>query len=157
MTSQARISVLASGGGSNLQALIDHFAGPAASAGVITFVASERAEAGALDRARAAGIATGVIDAPLDSDAILKALWRFQSAQYHAEQRDAKGHGWQPEPGPMNAAAGCPCRCSKREPDVPCDGVGINGVGGRKRGASRDESTGESLSHRATLRATPQL
>lgn len=47
----ARISVLASGGGSNLQALIDHFAGPAASAGVITFVASERATAGALDRA----------------------------------------------------------------------------------------------------------
>ena len=74
MTSPARISVLASGGGSNLQALIDHFAGRAASAGVITFVASERAEAGALDRARAAGIATGVLDAPLDSDAILSLL-----------------------------------------------------------------------------------
>ncbi len=74
MTSPARISVLASGGGSNLQELIDHFAGPAASAGIITFVASERAEAGALDRARAAGIATGVIDAPLDSDAILSLL-----------------------------------------------------------------------------------
>lgn len=74
MTSPARISVLASGGGSNLQALIDHFAGPAASAGIITFVASEQAEAGALDRARAAGIATGVIDAPLDSDAVLSLL-----------------------------------------------------------------------------------
>ena len=74
MTSHARISVLASGGGSNLQALIDHFAGPAANAGVITFVASERAEAGALDRARAAGIATGVLDAPNDSDAILSLL-----------------------------------------------------------------------------------
>ena len=74
MTSPARISVLASGGGSNLQALIDHFAGPAARAGVITFVASERAEAGALDRARAAGIATGVIDAPLDGDAIRSLL-----------------------------------------------------------------------------------
>jgi formyltetrahydrofolate-dependent phosphoribosylglycinamide formyltransferase len=70
----ARISVLASGGGSNLQALIDHFAGPAARAGTITFVASERDSAGALDRARAAGIATGVIDAPLDSDAILSLL-----------------------------------------------------------------------------------
>lgn len=70
----ARISVLASGGGSNLQALIDHFAGPAASAGMITFVASERESAGALDRARAAGIATGVLDAPLDSDAILSLL-----------------------------------------------------------------------------------
>ncbi len=70
----ARISVLASGGGSNLQALIDHFAGPAASAGVITFVASERATAGALDRARAAGIATGVLDATFDSDAMLSLL-----------------------------------------------------------------------------------
>ena len=74
MTSPARISVLASGGGSNLQALIDHFAGRAASAGVIAFVASERAEAGALDRARAAGIATGVLNAPNDSDAILSLL-----------------------------------------------------------------------------------
>jgi folate-dependent phosphoribosylglycinamide formyltransferase PurN len=37
-------------------------------------VASERDSAGALDRARAAGIATGVIDAPLDSDAILSLL-----------------------------------------------------------------------------------
>ncbi len=70
----ARISVLASGGGSNLQALIDHFAGPAASAGMVTFVASERATAGALDRARAAGIATGVLDATFDSDAMLSLL-----------------------------------------------------------------------------------
>lgn len=74
MPSQARISVLASGGGSNLQALIDHFAGPAASAGVITFVASERESAGALVRARAAGIATSVLDAPNDSDAMLSLL-----------------------------------------------------------------------------------
>ncbi len=72
--SPARISVLASGGGSNLQALIDHFAEAAASAGVITLVASEQARSGALDRARAAGIATGVIDAPHDSDAILSLL-----------------------------------------------------------------------------------
>ena len=74
MMSSARISVLASGGGSNLQALIDHFAGPATAAGVITFVASDRESAGALDRARAAGIATGVVDAPLDGDAILSLL-----------------------------------------------------------------------------------
>lgn len=74
MTSSVRISVLASGGGSNLQALIDHFAGPAVGAGVITFVGSERDDAGALDRARAAGIATGVLDAPGDSDAILSLL-----------------------------------------------------------------------------------
>ena len=74
MTSSVRISVLASGGGSNLQALIDHFAGAAVGAGVITFVGSERDDAGALDRARAAGIATGVLDAPSDSDAILALL-----------------------------------------------------------------------------------
>ena len=74
MTSFVRISVLASGGGSNLQALIDHFAGPAVGAGVITFVGSERGDAGALDRARAAGIATGVLDAPGDSDAMLSLL-----------------------------------------------------------------------------------
>ncbi len=72
--SPARISVLASGGGSNLQALIDHFAGPATSSGAVTFVASEHERAGALDRARAAGIATGVLDAPRDSDAILSLL-----------------------------------------------------------------------------------
>jgi len=70
----ARISVLTSGGGSNLQALIDHFAGLAACVGVITFVASDNESAGALDRARAAGIATGVLDAPLDSDALLSLL-----------------------------------------------------------------------------------
>ena len=74
LRSPARISVLASGGGSNLQALIDHFAGPAAKAGAITFVASDQEGAGALGRARAAGIATGVIDAPRDSDAILSLL-----------------------------------------------------------------------------------
>jgi len=72
--SPARISVLASGGGSNLHALIDHFAGAAASVGVITFVASDSESAGALDRARAAGIATGVLDAPLDSDVVLSLL-----------------------------------------------------------------------------------
>ncbi|WP_411280851.1 phosphoribosylglycinamide formyltransferase [Gemmatimonas sp.] len=70
----ARISVLTSGGGSNLQALIDHFAGLAACAGVITFVASDHERAGALQRARDARIATGVLDAPLDSDALLSLL-----------------------------------------------------------------------------------
>lgn len=48
----ARIAVLASGGGSNLQAIIDHLAalGEAAPARVV-LVASDRASAGALDRA----------------------------------------------------------------------------------------------------------
>ena len=48
----ARVAVLASGTGSNLQALLDdHVVGPA-----IGLVVSDRAEAKALDRARSAGI-----------------------------------------------------------------------------------------------------
>lgn len=70
----ARIAVLASGGGSNLQALIDYFAGEAASVGAITFVASDRERAGALDRARAAGITTAVIRDPRNSDDVLALL-----------------------------------------------------------------------------------
>lgn len=60
--SRARIAVLASGGGSNLQALIDHFANLGdARAGDIVLVASDRPDAGALERARRAGIPTGII------------------------------------------------------------------------------------------------
>jgi formyltetrahydrofolate-dependent phosphoribosylglycinamide formyltransferase len=49
--------VLASGGGTNLQAIIDHLRALGNSApGEIAVVVSDRAQAGALDRARAAGI-----------------------------------------------------------------------------------------------------
>jgi phosphoribosylglycinamide formyltransferase 1 len=59
---RARIVVLASGGGSNLQALIDHFARLGDDrAGDIVLVASDRPDAGALERARRAGIPTTVI------------------------------------------------------------------------------------------------
>jgi formyltetrahydrofolate-dependent phosphoribosylglycinamide formyltransferase len=52
-----RIAVLASGGGSNLQALLDHFKQLGdARAGDIVLVASDRPDAGALRRARAANI-----------------------------------------------------------------------------------------------------
>lgn len=52
-----RIAVLASGGGSNLQAIIDHFSSLGAQrGGDIILVASDRAEAPALHRAEAAGI-----------------------------------------------------------------------------------------------------
>ena len=71
---RSRIAVLASGGGSNLQVLIDHFAGPAQSMGEIVWVGSDRADAGALTRAQQAGIATGVIDAPRDSEALVATL-----------------------------------------------------------------------------------
>ena len=57
-----RIAVLASGGGSNLQALMDHFTSLGDSrAADIVLVASNRSDAGALERARAADIPTGGI------------------------------------------------------------------------------------------------
>ena len=70
-----RIAILASGGGSNLQAIVDHFRAPLArSAGEIVLVASNRADAGALQRARDAGIPTYVIEDSTDGAALLHAL-----------------------------------------------------------------------------------
>lgn len=61
MTGRKRVAVLASGGGSNLQAVIDHLAalGERRSADVALVVAG-REEAGALGRARRAGIEAAV-------------------------------------------------------------------------------------------------
>src|SRR5215207_9561987 len=57
-----RIAVLASGSGSNLQALIEHFARPGVrDAGEIVWVGANRAEAGALVRAANASIPSGVV------------------------------------------------------------------------------------------------
>jgi formyltetrahydrofolate-dependent phosphoribosylglycinamide formyltransferase len=55
--SRSRIAVLASGGGSNLQALLDHLRalGDRRAADVV-LVASDRADAGALERGRRAGV-----------------------------------------------------------------------------------------------------
>jgi phosphoribosylglycinamide formyltransferase-1 len=55
-----RIGVFASGGGSNLQALIDHF-NDANDAARVALVLSARAQAGALGRAAAAGVASHVV------------------------------------------------------------------------------------------------
>jgi formyltetrahydrofolate-dependent phosphoribosylglycinamide formyltransferase len=70
-----RIGVLASGGGSNLGALLAHFEqpGPAAT-GRVVCVASDREAAGALDRARARGIAAEVIPDPGDGRALVALL-----------------------------------------------------------------------------------
>ena len=54
-----RIAVFASGGGTNLQALIDHFAGGAGAR--VALVVTDRPDTGAEARAREAGIATHVI------------------------------------------------------------------------------------------------
>lgn len=72
---RARIAVLASGGGSNLQAVLDHLAALGdARAGDVVLVVSNRAEAGALARARAAGIETTVLgDDGTGLDALLTA------------------------------------------------------------------------------------
>ena len=65
-----RIAVLASGGGSNLQAIFDHFdALGAACAGDVVLVASDRPDSAAIQRAQKRGIATSVIsyDGALES------------------------------------------------------------------------------------------
>ena len=54
-----RIAVFASGGGTNLQALIDHFGSRAVAE--VALVVSDRPDAGALERARSADIPTHVI------------------------------------------------------------------------------------------------
>ena len=62
---RCRIGVLASGGGSNLQAILDHLAalGESRRADVV-LVASNRPDAGALARAARAGVATVVLQSP---------------------------------------------------------------------------------------------
>jgi phosphoribosylglycinamide formyltransferase 1 len=57
VSGQLRVGVLASGGGTNLQALLDHVHGFEAR---IVAVVSDQPEAGALERARRAGVPTGV-------------------------------------------------------------------------------------------------
>ena len=71
----SRICVLASGGGSNLEAILDHFEriGDARS-GSVALVASDKQAAGALDRARQRGIETAVLSDPADGDAMLALL-----------------------------------------------------------------------------------
>jgi phosphoribosylglycinamide formyltransferase 1 len=56
VTTPARLAVLASGGGTNLQALIDHFRPAAAPAAEVALVVGSRPGIGALERAAAAGI-----------------------------------------------------------------------------------------------------
>jgi phosphoribosylglycinamide formyltransferase 1 len=57
------IAVFASGGGSNLQSLIDHFNGSSSGLARVALTISDREAAGALERARAADIAAHTITA----------------------------------------------------------------------------------------------
>lgn len=71
----ARIAVLASGGGSNLQSILDHFTtAPASDAGAVLLVASNRADSGAIARAQESGIATHVISDFADGAMLLATL-----------------------------------------------------------------------------------
>ncbi len=71
MTS-VRVAVLASGGGTNLQALLDALRdSPLARVAVVV---SERPDAGALERARRAGVPTTVLRDPTDPASLLAAL-----------------------------------------------------------------------------------
>ncbi|MBX9927803.1 MAG: phosphoribosylglycinamide formyltransferase [Gemmatimonadaceae bacterium] len=71
----ARIAVLASGGGSNLQALIDRIAALGAGAPAeIALVISDRRAAGALERATRAGIPTAYVPASAPEGALEAAL-----------------------------------------------------------------------------------
>ena len=72
-----RIAVLASGSGSNLQALLEYLDtfGSAAPAQVV-FVGSDRRDAPALQRATVRGIATAVLTDPADGTALLALLER---------------------------------------------------------------------------------
>lgn len=75
MNDPARIAVLASGGGTNLQALIDRFNAPGSAIARVQLVVGSRAGIGALDRASAAAIASVVIDpAVLEADAVAEAM-----------------------------------------------------------------------------------
>lgn len=71
---RARIAVLASGGGSNLQALLHHFRGPGSSTGEIVWVGSDRRDAIALHRAAQAEVATGVVEVPSEGEALVAQL-----------------------------------------------------------------------------------
>ena len=71
---RARIAVLASGGGSNLQALLDYFRALGdRRAGDVVVVIANRAGAGALERARKAGIDALVITDDAELEAALAA------------------------------------------------------------------------------------
>jgi phosphoribosylglycinamide formyltransferase 1 len=58
----AGLAVLASGGGTNLQALLNRFNGEAAGVARVELVIASRSGIGALERAGAAGVSTAIVD-----------------------------------------------------------------------------------------------
>ena len=80
LSKKARIAVLVSGGGTNLQALIDAQAAGKLRHGEIVFVVSNKADAYAIQRARRAGIETTVITGSQTTfeSALLSTLMRHE-------------------------------------------------------------------------------
>ena len=75
MSTHARVAVLASGGGSNLQALIDRFNADPAAPARVELVVGSRAGIGAMERAERAGIHAVALDArALGAEAFGRAL-----------------------------------------------------------------------------------
>ena len=71
----ARVAVLASGGGTNLQAILDYLdARGEARAATVSLVASDRASAGALDRARRHGVEAIALDKAQRGDDLARLL-----------------------------------------------------------------------------------
>lgn len=69
-----RVAVLASGGGTNLQALLDGLNGSQNKAARVSRVISNRSDAGALDRGRQAGVPTYALSDHTNADEYLEAL-----------------------------------------------------------------------------------
>ncbi|HEU5466210.1 MAG TPA: phosphoribosylglycinamide formyltransferase [Gemmatimonadales bacterium] len=69
-----RVAVLASGGGTNLQALLDGLNGAQNKAARVSRVISNRSDAGALDRGRQAGVPTYALSDPTNADEYLEAI-----------------------------------------------------------------------------------
>ena len=69
-----RVAVLASGGGTNLQALLDGLNGANNKAARVSRVISNRSDAGALDRGRQAGVPTYALSDPTNADEYLEAI-----------------------------------------------------------------------------------
>jgi formyltetrahydrofolate-dependent phosphoribosylglycinamide formyltransferase len=69
-----RVAVCVSGGGSNLQALLDRLQGPAPAR--VVLVLSNRPDAGGLDRARQAGVPAEVLADPTDASEWITRLGR---------------------------------------------------------------------------------
>ena len=72
--SPIRVAVMASGGGTNLQALLDALNGAPGGAARVVRVVSNRQDAGALDRARRAGVAAVTLAHPADAEDCVAAL-----------------------------------------------------------------------------------